>query len=156
MNPYGNTKHGHHGSLTYSRWKAMRQRSAKQHGPYATVECCARWESFDAFLADMGECPESHTLDRIDNQRGYEPGNCRWATMADQNANRSSVVLLTPRELYRAQGFPEDYRIERGAAGEPISKTAQVRMCGNSVCPPLARAVVKANYSEQQAMQEAA
>jgi hypothetical protein len=42
----------------------------------------------------MGECPEGHTLDRIDNQRGYEPGNCRWATMADQNANRSSVVML--------------------------------------------------------------
>lgn len=95
MNPNGNRKHGHHGSLTYQRWKSMRQRAAKQHGPYATVECCAHWASFDAFLADMGECPVGHTLDRIDNQRGYEPGNCRWATMADQNANRSSVVMLT-------------------------------------------------------------
>jgi len=95
MNPNGNRKHGRHGSLTYQRWKSMRQRAAKQHGPYATVECCARWASFDAFLADMGECPDGHTLDRIDNQRGYEPGNCRWATMADQNANRSSVVMLT-------------------------------------------------------------
>jgi hypothetical protein len=95
MNPSGNRKHGQHGTLTYSRWKSMRQRAAKQHGPYATVECCARWASFDAFLADMGECPEGHTLDRIDNQHGYEPGNCRWATMADQNANRSSVVMLT-------------------------------------------------------------
>ncbi len=64
--------------------------------------------------------------------------------------------MLTPRELYRAQGFPEDYRIERGAAGEPVSKTAQVRMCGNSVCPPLARAIVAANFCEQQAMKKAA
>ncbi|TXH90324.1 MAG: DNA cytosine methyltransferase [Rhodoferax sp.] len=64
--------------------------------------------------------------------------------------------MLTPHELYRAQGFPENYRIDRGAAGEPISKTAQVRMCGNSVCPPLARAIVAANYSEEQAMKEAA
>lgn len=64
--------------------------------------------------------------------------------------------MLTPRELYRAQGFPEDYRIERGAAGAPISKTAQVRMCGNSVCPPLARAVVAANYTEIQLQREAA
>jgi DNA (cytosine-5)-methyltransferase 1 len=64
--------------------------------------------------------------------------------------------MLTPRELYRAQGFPEGYIIERGAAGEPITKTAQVRMCGNSVCPPLARAIVAANYAEQQAMKEAA
>ena len=64
--------------------------------------------------------------------------------------------MLTPRELYRAQGFPESYVIERGAAGEPITKTAQVRMCGNSVCPPLAKALVAANYSERQALREAA
>ena len=56
--------------------------------------------------------------------------------------------MLTPRELYRAQGFPESYIIDRGAAGEAITKTAQVRMCGNSVCPPLSRAIVAANYSE--------
>lgn len=64
--------------------------------------------------------------------------------------------MLTPRELYRAQGFPESYVIDRGAAGEPITKTAQVRMCGNSVCPPLARAIVAANYAEQHATQRRA
>ena len=58
--------------------------------------------------------------------------------------------MLTPRELYRAQGFPGSYQIEFGAAGEPITKTAQVRMCGNSVCPPLSRAIVAANYAETQ------
>lgn len=58
--------------------------------------------------------------------------------------------MLTPRELYRAQGFPESYQIERGADGRELTKTAQVRMCGNSVCPPLARALVAANYTEQQ------
>lgn len=64
--------------------------------------------------------------------------------------------MLTPRELYRAQGFPESYRIDTGADGRPLTKTAQVRMCGNSVCPPLARALVAANYAEQQAMRAAA
>jgi DNA (cytosine-5)-methyltransferase 1 len=64
--------------------------------------------------------------------------------------------MLTPRELYRAQGFPEHYNTETGAAGEPISKTAQVRMCGNSVCPPLAKAIVQANYAEQVSMRKAA
>ena len=64
--------------------------------------------------------------------------------------------MLTPRELYRAQGFPESYAIDKGAAGEPITKTAQVRMCGNSVCPPLARAIVAANYAEQHAAQRRA
>lgn len=64
--------------------------------------------------------------------------------------------MLTPRELYRAQGFPESYQIDRGADGRALTKTAQVRMCGNSVCPPLARAIVAANYSESQALREAA
>lgn len=64
--------------------------------------------------------------------------------------------MLTPRELYRAQGFPDSYVIDTGAAGEPITKTAQVRMCGNSVCPPLSHALVKANYCERQALQKAA
>jgi DNA (cytosine-5)-methyltransferase 1 len=56
--------------------------------------------------------------------------------------------MLQPRELYRAQGFPESYVIDRGADGRVLSKAAQVRMCGNSVCPPLARAIVAANYQE--------
>lgn len=101
MNPLGNLKHGGHGTLTYSRWKSMRQRTSKRKSKhhrqyYGGVECCARWASFTLFLADMGECPSSmYTLDRINNDLGYEPGNCRWATKAVQNANRSSTVLLT-------------------------------------------------------------
>jgi DNA (cytosine-5)-methyltransferase 1 len=64
--------------------------------------------------------------------------------------------MLTPRELYRAQGFPESYAIDKGADGRALTKTAQVRMCGNSVCPPLAKAIVEANYSEEQALRVAA
>jgi DNA (cytosine-5)-methyltransferase 1 len=64
--------------------------------------------------------------------------------------------MLQPRELYRAQGFPESYIINVGADGRVLSKAEQVRMCGNSVCPPLARAIVEANYSERQALKEAA
>ncbi|NEV79290.1 DNA methyltransferase [Rhodopseudomonas sp. BR0C11] len=53
--------------------------------------------------------------------------------------------MLTPRELFRAQGFPDSYVIDRGADGSPITKTQQVAKCGNSVCPPMAAALVKAN-----------
>ncbi len=56
--------------------------------------------------------------------------------------------MLTPKELYAAQGFPASYQFETGANGEPMTKTAQVRMCGNSVSPPPAEALVRANYSE--------
>jgi DNA (cytosine-5)-methyltransferase 1 len=64
--------------------------------------------------------------------------------------------MLQPRELYRAQGFPESYVIDRGADGRVLPKHAQVRMCGNSVCPPLARALVASNYTERQALKAAA
>ena len=58
--------------------------------------------------------------------------------------------MLTPRELYRAQGFPEDYQIDITHDGKRLSKAAQVRMCGNSVSPPIARALVAANVGQQQ------
>ncbi len=59
--------------------------------------------------------------------------------------------MLTPRELFRAQGFPDSYVIDRRPDGKPISKTDQVSKCGNSVCPPIAAALVKANYVPQEA-----
>lgn len=53
--------------------------------------------------------------------------------------------MLQPPELYRAQGFPDDYVIDGdGPTGRPLTKTAQVRMCGNSVCPPIAQAIARA------------
>lgn len=56
--------------------------------------------------------------------------------------------MLTPRELYRAQGFPEDYIIEFDVNGKPYSKKEQIARCGNAVCPPMAEAVVRANLPE--------
>ena len=58
--------------------------------------------------------------------------------------------MLTPRELARAQGFPDWYVLEHTADGAPITKTAQVRGIGNSVCPPIAAALASANYSPQE------
>lgn len=57
--------------------------------------------------------------------------------------------MLQPRELYRAQGFPDTYVIDRGADGRVLPKDAQVRMCGNSVCPPIAAALVRENWMMQ-------
>lgn len=56
--------------------------------------------------------------------------------------------MLQPRELYSAQGFPTSYVIDRRADGTALSKSAQVRMCGNSVSPPPMAAIVRANYSD--------
>ncbi|ABC29632.1 Site-specific DNA methylase [Hahella chejuensis KCTC 2396] len=63
--------------------------------------------------------------------------------------------MLQPHELYAAQGFPADYIYDRLPDGSKLSKVAQVRMCGNSVCPPVAAAIVSANYQEQFNLQNA-
>ncbi len=64
--------------------------------------------------------------------------------------------MLTPRELFRAQGFPDSYQIEAEVNGKRLSKATQIRMCGNSVCPPVAAALVRAQFSSSTAAQEAA
>ncbi len=58
--------------------------------------------------------------------------------------------MLTPRELFRAQGFPDSYVIDPPYRGKPMTKTAQVRMCGNSVSPVMSRAIIAANLSRPQ------
>ncbi len=58
--------------------------------------------------------------------------------------------MLTPRELFKAQGFPDSYLIDLDYNGKPLTKTAQVRLCGNSVCPPVAQALVEANMQAVQ------
>ena len=62
--------------------------------------------------------------------------------------------MLSPRELFNAQGFPPDYIIDHDASGVAITKTAQVAKCGNSVCPPLACALVRANHPDAGALTE--
>lgn len=74
----------------------------------------------------------------------------------DHGISDISMRMLAPRELYRAQGFPDGYQIDIEFNGKPLSKTAQVRMCGNSVCPPIAQAIVVANYSQSLNMEIAA
>lgn len=85
--------HGLTGSRTYISWRSMLSRCLRDDRAeryYMRVTICERWmASFEAFLGDMGERPDGMTIDRIDNAKGYEPGNCRWATYAQQTANRT-------------------------------------------------------------------
>lgn len=87
-------RHGHHASPTYATWEHVVQRCTNPNNDKwdlyggAGVTVCDRWrDSFVAFLEDMGERPEETSLDRIDPDKGYEPKNCRWATILEQNRN---------------------------------------------------------------------
>jgi hypothetical protein len=91
-------KHGMYGSREWRSWKAMKDRCyLASHSKYRLyggrgIRVCIRWMvSFENFFADMGPRPEGTTIDRFPNKDGnYEPGNCRWATASQQNANRRS------------------------------------------------------------------
>lgn len=93
------TSHGMTKSATYRTWTAMKFRcSSPSHVAYARyggrgVRVCERWLVFENFLEDMGERPPDRTLDRIDSDGDYEPGNCRWATSAQQGRNTCTTKL---------------------------------------------------------------
>lgn len=90
--------HGLYKIKEYRRWSQMRQRCTNPNSPdyhrYGGrgITVCEEWaNSFETFLADMGIAPIGMTLDRIDNDGNYEPSNCRWATMAQQNINKGML-----------------------------------------------------------------
>lgn len=100
--------HGHSGSgrgktrsKEYRSWAHMRERcnnpKNKNFLLYGGrgISVCPSWDDFSVFLADMGFAPTpKHTLDRIDNSKGYGPDNCRWATQTEQVRNRRNTKTV--------------------------------------------------------------
>lgn len=98
-----NRTHGHSQpkSKTYSIWAAMKTRcSNKKFVQYANyggrgIKVCDRWLKFENFLDDMGECPIGFSIERLDNDKNYEPENCKWIPLVDQSKNQRDNVKVT-------------------------------------------------------------
>lgn len=98
-----NTTHGKSKTATWKRWVGMRRRcldvNGKDYPQYGGngIKIADRWGDYDAFLADVGECPSpKYSLDRFPNCKGnYEPGNVRWASSSEQARNKWLTVFLT-------------------------------------------------------------
>lgn len=94
--------HGMTGTREHYVWRSAKARCFSKNSQgfpdYGGrgITMCPEWaQSFEAFFRDMGKCPEGHSLDRINNDGNYEPGNCRWATPAQQIRNTRRTVMIT-------------------------------------------------------------
>jgi len=139
------TTHGHsrrdggNKNRTYRCWEAMKQRCFNPNNDdywnygQRGITVCERWKnSFENFLADMGECPADRYIDRIDNDKGYEPSNCRWADALQQVYNRRCTKrveyegkMYTLRELSNMTGFSYDLLDHRLTIGFTVKEAVE-------------------------------
>lgn len=130
------TKHGMSSTLAYRAWWAMKSRcnnpKNRRYKDYGgrNIKICERWKVFENFHKDMGDKPSVKSLDRIDNNKGYEPSNCKWSTSIEQlnNTRRNSYITYkgitkTISEWARYLGIEYSVihtRIRRGWTAEKI------------------------------------
>lgn len=112
---HGHARKGKKRNPTYSIWAAMMQRchnpkdaNYKHYGGRGIV-VCERWHNFLLFYADMGDRPMGQSLERTDNNLGYSPENCRWATVSEQSVNKRSTVWV----LLDGENMPVTHALKR-------------------------------------------
>jgi hypothetical protein len=133
-------KHGHSAggkvSLTYTSWGHLVSRCTNknnaEYGNYGGrgIKVCDRWRVFENFLEDMGERPtSSYTIDRIDNNKGYGPENCRWANKKQQTRNRNNTLSVetvrTIKRLFSGGLTKKDIALE---VGVPYNRVVDITL----------------------------
>lgn len=135
--------HGHRSgksfSLTYKTWRSMLRRCTdhnhRMYEHYSELPCtdgsrgvCQRWRSFRNFLADVGERPSrGHTIDRLERDLGYQPGNTRWSTAFQQAHNRDDaggrfLTHPTTGERLRLAQWAKKLRVNPGTIRKRINR----------------------------------
>ena len=131
--------HGMSDTPAFKSWRSAKDRcSNKAHHAYgkyggAGITMCPEWiSSFEAFYSCMGARPSNTTLDRIDNSKGYEPGNCRWASKKEQSTNSKwprlishSGITLNISEWEMLKGFKAGLIQRRILSGWPTARAIE-------------------------------
>lgn len=128
-------RHGMGSTRVYRVWIAMRQRCENPNNEaFANyggrgIKVCERWADFANFFADMGLPPPKHQIDRIDNDKGYEPGNCRWVIQkVNLNNKRTSRKVewqgetLTITQWAERLGYHQRTLFNRLGRGWPVAR----------------------------------
>lgn len=142
--------HGKTNSREYLSWiSALSRTTNKKHESYERyggrgITVCEEWaSSFARFLSDMGPRPDGHSLERIDNNKGYFLENCKWATTKEQSRNKSNTVKITINNVEKSllewseiSGIPEKTlrsRIKSGWEGERAVFSPVVKNTGKKL-----------------------
>lgn len=146
-------KHGMHESRTYGVWEGMIDRchnkSSRGYKNYGArgITVCSSWRDFRNFFKDMGEAPNGMQIDRINNDLGYSPDNCRWVTPVENCRNKRTNVLITIKGVTRCveewskitgitdetiryrfhQGWPEEKILSKNHRGVSENNALKVR-----------------------------
>lgn len=154
MRPRGlrNANHGKGGTKLYGVWSSMHQRCSNPKAPHYDryggrgIDVCERWNSYVNFEADMGQSPgKGYSIDRIDNDGNYEPGNCKWSTQKEQLKNTSHCKLynlngkwFNKRELGEILGI-NHHSVERRMVRNKETIGVAIEHCLNYQRSKLAR-----------------
>ncbi len=157
----GQWRHGQSGSRTHRIWCGMTQRcNDPNHRSYPDyggrgIAVCERWRSFENFLSDMGEAPDTLTLERNEVNLGYSPDNCRWASWEEQANNR--------RNTFHIEAFGQRKTLSQWSRQTGLTKSSLVYRLARGMRPeealsmpprdlPRSREFRPAGHSEQASM----
>lgn len=138
------TTHGLTGTPEYTTWRGMNERCNNPNNSHYPkyggrgIGVCERWNSFENFIADMGKRPLNHSLERKENDKGYEPDNCKWAPPVEQSRNTSRSIKITfGSETLCLKDWSERLGITDGALKHRLKKWSfEKAMTTQKILPP--------------------